>query len=139
MDVEFLIDMLQKQAAEIAVAGLNGWGITMTEAAAALEAARKDACVSLVADIRFACGDNGKRMQPELVEYVRELAKDAWRLDWMASEARMISGWRDQGRWEMPAIQIDSTRDHCTPADLRAAIDAEYQDAIDSARKEEGK
>lgn len=48
---------------------------------AALEAAREDACVALVADIRFACGDNGKRMQPELVEFIRVLAEDAerWR------------------------------------------------------------
>lgn len=55
--------------------------IAMSAAAAALEAAREDACVALVADIRFACGDNGKRMQPELVEFIRELAEDAerWR------------------------------------------------------------
>ena len=51
----------------------------LDEAAAALEAAREDACVSLVADIRFACGDNGKRMQPELVEFIRGLAQDAER------------------------------------------------------------
>ena len=49
------------------------------EAAAALEAAREDGCVALVADIRFACGDNGKRMQPELVEFIRGLAADAER------------------------------------------------------------
>ena len=51
----------------------------MQRLAAALEAAREDACVSLVADIRFACGDNGKRMQPELVEFIRGLAEDAER------------------------------------------------------------
>jgi hypothetical protein len=55
----------------------------LTEAAAALEAAREDACVALVADIRFACGDNGKRMQPELVEFIRELAEDAERMDFI--------------------------------------------------------
>jgi hypothetical protein len=45
------------------------------------DALREDACVALVADIRFACGDNGKRMQPELVEFIRQLARDAekWR------------------------------------------------------------
>lgn len=48
--------------------------------AAALEAARKDACVALVADIRFACGDNGRRMQPELVDYIREMARSHARL-----------------------------------------------------------
>lgn len=55
----------------------------MAEAAAALEAAREDACVALVADIRFACGDNGKRMQPELVEFIRGLAADAGRYRWL--------------------------------------------------------
>ena len=56
-------------------------------AAAALEAAREDACVALVADIRFACGDNGKRMQPELVEFIRGLAADA-------------AKWRESGAWK---------------------------------------
>jgi len=39
--------------------------------------------VALVADIRFACGDNGKRMQPQLVEFIRELAEDAERYRWL--------------------------------------------------------
>lgn len=43
----------------------------------------EDACVALVADIRFACGDNGKRMQPELVEFIRGLAQDAGRYRWL--------------------------------------------------------
>ena len=91
-----LIELAKQQAAEIACAGHNGWGNTMLELAAALEAAREDACVALVADIRFACGDNGKRMQPELVEYIRELAsgyermKDA--LEMMAEQHRCGCG-----------------------------------------------
>jgi hypothetical protein len=28
-------------------------------------------------DLRWALGDNGKRMQPELVEYARQIKKDA--------------------------------------------------------------
>ncbi|TCP06595.1 hypothetical protein [Caldimonas thermodepolymerans] len=51
--------------------------------AAALEAAREDAYVALVVDIRLACGDNGKRSQPELVEYIRELTRDAERYRWL--------------------------------------------------------
>lgn len=35
------------------------------------------ALLNLLADIRVACGDNGKRMQAELVEYIRELKRDA--------------------------------------------------------------
>ncbi len=31
----------------------------------------------LLADLRIALGDNGKRMQPELVEYARELKRKA--------------------------------------------------------------
>ena len=31
----------------------------------------EDHLANLLVDIRFACGDNGKRMQPELVEYIR--------------------------------------------------------------------
>lgn len=37
----------------------------------------------LIAEIRHACGDNGKRMQDELVEYVGEMAKDAGRYQWL--------------------------------------------------------
>lgn len=40
---EDLIDFAKQQAAEIARAGHNGWGNTMLELAAALEAAREDA------------------------------------------------------------------------------------------------
>jgi hypothetical protein len=56
----------------------------------ALEAAREDACVALVADIRFACGDNGKRMQPELVEFIRGLARDAERYRWLRDEDGLV-------------------------------------------------
>jgi hypothetical protein len=35
--------------------------------------------LSFLADLRIALGDNGKRMQPELIEYAKELAKDAAR------------------------------------------------------------
>lgn len=33
--------------------------------------------LKLVCDIRFAVGDNGKRMQPELVEYLKQMRADA--------------------------------------------------------------
>ena len=32
------------------------------------------ACIKTLVDIRLACGDNGKRMQDELVEYIAELS-----------------------------------------------------------------
>lgn len=78
----------------------DGWpAVRMRDITAildALEATREGACVALVADIRFACGDNGKRMQPELVEFIRELAsgyermKDA--LEMMAEQHRCGCG-----------------------------------------------
>jgi len=35
------------------------------------------ACIKTLVDIRLACGDNGKRMQDELVEYIAELSRRA--------------------------------------------------------------
>jgi hypothetical protein len=35
--------------------------------------------LSFLADLRIELGDDGKRMQPELIEYAKELAKDAAR------------------------------------------------------------
>jgi len=34
-------------------------------------------CTKTLVDIRFACGDDGKRMQGELVEYIAELSRKA--------------------------------------------------------------
>jgi hypothetical protein len=39
--------------------------------------------LSFLADLRIALGDNGKRMQPELIKYAKELAKDAARYQWL--------------------------------------------------------
>ena len=41
------------------------------------------AAFDLLSRIRFACGDNGKRMQDELEVYLRELKRDAdkWRAE----------------------------------------------------------
>jgi hypothetical protein len=41
--------------------------------------------LKLVTDIRHACGDNGKRMQDELVTFIGEQRKDADMLDFFAS------------------------------------------------------
>lgn len=47
----------------------------------------KDSLLRLVCDIRFAVGDNGKRMQPELVEYLKALKLDADRYQLLRAEA----------------------------------------------------
>ena len=46
------------------------------------------AALALLSRMRFACGDNGKRMQDELEVYLRDLKRDAdkWR-DEIADEA----------------------------------------------------
>lgn len=51
----------------------------MTDRITASEAGAFD----LLSRMRFACGDNGKRMQDELEVYLRELKRDAdmWRAD----------------------------------------------------------
>ena len=55
----------------------------------------------LLVDIRFAAGDDGKRMQDELVEHIAGLRKDseilAWVLKqhWFQSEARFRLGEED--------------------------------------------
>ena len=72
--------------------------------AAALEAAREDACVSLVADIRFACGDNGTRMQPELVEFIRELAKDAERYRWLRDSQKVAGSGPEIRLWNRDEV-----------------------------------
>lgn len=42
----------------------------------------------LIADIREACGDNGKRMHDELVEYIRELKRKADHYDMEREEKK---------------------------------------------------
>ena len=41
------------------------------------------AAFDLLSRMRFACGDNGKRMQGELEVYLRELKRDAERYRWV--------------------------------------------------------
>lgn len=44
--------------------------------------------LSLLDDIRFACGDNGKRMQPELVDYIRRGFETLWMIAYSDLSAR---------------------------------------------------
>lgn len=41
------------------------------------------AAFELLSRMRFACGDDGKRMQDELEIYLRELKRDALRYRWL--------------------------------------------------------
>lgn len=49
------------------------------------------AALALVADVRFACGDYGQRMQPELLEYLRGLAADAARYRWLRRKFGIVA------------------------------------------------
>lgn len=52
--------------------------------------------LSLVADIRAACGDNGRLMQDELVSHIGEIYRDAIRYRAMRREALVT---KERGRW----------------------------------------
>lgn len=45
------------------------------------------AALRLVAEVRHAIGDDGKRMPQEFVEYMKEMAKNAARYQWLRSNA----------------------------------------------------
>jgi hypothetical protein len=77
----------------------------------------------LVADLRFALGDNGLRMQPELIEYAKELHKDAlryrkWRADYTAPDADAE-----------PTPMMVALCDAWTPEAVDAIIDAALEAA----------
>ena len=79
------------------------------------------AAFDLLSRMRFACGDNGKRMQDELEEYLRGLKRDAERYRW---------------RKENPAIEVELFRGRyrCTARDSVVTdwLDS-YDEAIDAA------
>lgn len=95
-----------------------------TRPALLMDAGDGAAALALLSRMRFACGDNGLRMQDELEEYLRELARDAARYRWLRAEHAVNSplahvcgkqnGDRECGEWVNTA----------SPESLDAAIDA---------------
>lgn len=77
------------------------------------------AAFDLLSRMRFACGDDGKRMQDELEEYLRELRKDAERYRWLREHFRFAN---DSMRelWFDPVLEPN---DSGVPVDLDAEID----------------
>lgn len=73
------------------------------------------AALALLARMRFACGDNGKRMQDELEAYLVVLRKDAERYRWLRDPENKLVGESPSGIgiWEYRAGD-----------ELDAAIDA---------------
>ena len=80
----------------------------------------------LVTDVRWALGDAGARMQPELIELARRLRKDAERLDWIERQyldelsMRLVVDADHDGQYYVCG---DSNKPGYGPT-LRAAIDA---------------
>lgn len=64
--------------------------------------------MKLLVDIRFAAGDDGRRMQDDLVEYIAQLRRDAKRYRWLKEKMIGIDfDWQEAGvtalSFEMPA------------------------------------
>lgn len=125
-------ELIERLSAELGAANKAGdtdLADTLREASPALEASRESACVMLVADIRFACGDNGKRMQPELVEFIRDLAADAARYQWLRDIPSQLRADHDHnpaaGGWDAPVYWqgLSKPGDELQGPDLDAAID----------------
>lgn len=60
----------------------NGLRISLNDARSDMAAA-----LSLVADVRAAIGDDGKLMQPELIEYCKAMKRDAERYRWLRNDS----------------------------------------------------
>jgi hypothetical protein len=54
------------------------------------------ACIKLLADIRQACGDDGKRMQDELVEYIAELYRKAESVEHLQDRVSYLEALNEQ-------------------------------------------
>ena len=59
----------------------------------------KMACIKLLADIRQACGDDGKRMQEELVQYIAELYSQAESVEHLQDRVSYLEAVKEQDEW----------------------------------------
>lgn len=60
--------------------------------------ANNQAAMGWLTSFRWASGDRGERMLPELVTHIEVLAKDAGRLEWMVTEGAVIARMNGTGR-----------------------------------------
>lgn len=82
--------------------------------------------LALVARIREAIGDDGKRMQDELIESLRQMRKDAERYRWLRDVTCNLPD-------NVPVVAA------CTPDDVVCLVGQELDDAIDAARRKDPK
>lgn len=66
---------------------------------------------------------------------VEALRKDATRIDWLAAQARMSWGHKEQAGWQLDDLPelVLSSREECRPDDLRRAIDEAMEAAHDES------
>lgn len=103
-------------ATEVALRGQGGLARAIEQA---VLQAYESQLLRLLVDIRFAAGDDGKRMQPELVEHIAALRKDADRYRHLRDEAGLCPHDIFNARW---------LSDHGNPQTLDAAIDITMQE-----------
>lgn len=123
--------MLEHCPEDMTPGQVDNWGKHQRPASAALQAEidaalqqKEQPCeaslLRLVCDIRFAVGDNGKRMQPELIDYLKQMRADADR--YKGTQVSVL-----MSVWERLADGVDA---------LLAAID--HEDAARTAWDECG-
>ncbi len=125
--IESLLRLSTVKGRSFTVAERAEAAIAMSEAAASLEAAQEGACIKLLTDIRWACGDEGKRMQPELVEFIRALREDAER--WQFVRGQSPATIRVDGNMRGSGLP-----DGLAPGYYRANTAEELDATIDQAR-----
>ena len=79
------------------------------------------AALALLSRMRFACGDNGKRMQDDLEDYLRGLRKDAERYRRLRKSALEVA-WCEQ-------VSFSPGYSENGPAELDAEIDRQMNGA----------
>lgn len=119
---QYIQSVLRSNAAELRRLHAENEALSAQHEAAKEHAA---AALALLSRMRFACGDNGARMQDELEQYLRELRQDAERYRWLRtrwgrvgenyvgdsdklSEVWTIAG--DDG-WDVDPISLDAAID----------------------------
>lgn len=92
----------------------------------AVSRANDQAAMGWLTSLRWASGDRGERMFPDLVTHIEGLAKDAGRLEWMVTEGAVIASMNGTG--SPMCYQVSFPFESCQQLDWfpswREAIDA---------------
>ncbi len=99
---------------------LSAQGLRDAKAGYTMALSDDGTALALLCRMRWACGDNGKRMQDELEDYLRGLAKDAARIDWIGAHVKAVILHGDTA----PRLLWADTELPRYPRDVRSGIDA---------------